>query len=81
VFYSDRSERQLMEQLDYNLLFRWFFGLNADDPVWTHSTFSKNRDRLLAGDVAVVFFHGVVEQARQRHLLSADHFTVDRTLL
>ena len=81
VLYSVRSERQLMEQLDYNLLFRWFVGLNADDAVWSPTTFSKNRDRLLAGDVAVSFFHGVVEQARSRHLLSADHFTVDGTLL
>src|SRR5690606_29997848 len=64
VLYSVRSERQLMEQLDYNLLFRWFVGLNADDPVWSPTTFSKNRDRLLAGDVAVSFFHGIVEQAR-----------------
>jgi transposase len=81
VLYSVRSERQLMEQLDYNLLFRWFVGLNADDAVWSPTTFSKNRDRLLAGDIAVSFFHGVVEQARSRHLLSADHFTVDGTLL
>jgi transposase len=61
-----------MEQLDYNLLFRRFVGLNADDPVWSATTFSKNGDRLLAGDVAVSFFHGVVEQARRRHLLSSD---------
>lgn len=81
VLYSVRSERQLMEQLDYNLLFRWFVGLSVDDPVWSPTTFSKNRDRLLAGDVAVSFFHGVVEQARHRQLLSADHFTVDGTLL
>jgi transposase len=81
VLYSVRSERQLMEQLDYNLLFRWFVGLNADDPVWAPSTFSKNRDRLLAGDVANKFFHGVVAEARKHHLLSSDHFTVDGTLL
>jgi transposase len=81
VLYSVRKERQLMEQLDSNLLFRWFVGLNADDPVWSPTTFSKNRDRLLAGDVAVSFFHGVVEQARRHQLLSADHFTVDGTLL
>lgn len=66
IFFSVRSERQLMEQLDYNLLFRWFVGLNADDPVWAPSTFSKNRDRLLSGQVASQFFYGVVEQARQR---------------
>lgn len=81
VLFSVRSERQLMEQLDYNLLFRWFVGLNADDPVWSATTFSKNRERLLAADIAVSFFHGVVEQARRRHLLSSDHFTVDGTLL
>jgi transposase len=81
ILFSVRSERQLMEQLDYNLLFRWFVGLSVDDPVWSPTTFSKNRDRLLGGDVAVLFFHGVVEQARQRHLLSSDHFTVDGTLL
>lgn len=81
VLFSVRSERQLMEQLDYNLLFRWFVGLNADDPVWSATTFSKNRDRLLAADIAVHFFQGVVEQARRRHLLSSDHFTVDGTLL
>ena len=81
VLFSVRSERQLMEQLDYNLLFHWFVGLNADDPVWSPTTFSKNRERLLAADIAVSFFHGVVEQARRRHLLSSDHFTVDGTLL
>jgi transposase len=62
VFFSVRSERQLMEQLDYNLLFRWFVGLNVDDPVWSASTFSKNRDRLLEGQIASQFFYGVVEQ-------------------
>jgi transposase len=81
VLFSVRSERQLMEQLNYNLLFRWFVGLNADDPVWSPTTFSKNRERLLAADIAVYFFQGVVEQARRRHLLSSDHFTVDGTLL
>jgi transposase len=81
VFYSVRSERQLMEQLDYNLLFRWFVGLNVDDPIWHPTTFTKNRDRLLAGDVAFAFFQGVLEIARKRHLLSGDHFTVDGTLL
>lgn len=81
VFFSVRSERQLMEQLNYNLLFRWFVGLNVDDLVWAPSTFSKNRDRLLAGDIASKFFDGVVEQARERKLLSSDHFTVDGTLL
>lgn len=81
VFYSVRSERQLMEQLNYNLLFRWFVGLNIDDPVWHPTTYTKNRDRLLDGDVAFAFFQGVLEVARKRHLLSSDHFTVDGTLL
>jgi transposase len=81
VLYTVRSERLLMEQLDYNLLFRWFVGLNMDDAVWDASTFSKNRDRLLAGDIAEGFFQGVLKQARQRGLLSDEHFTVDGTLL
>jgi len=70
-----------MEQLDYNLLFRWFVGLNMDDAVWDASTFSKNRERLLEGDVARVFFDQVLAQARERALLSDEHFTVDGTLL
>jgi transposase len=81
VLYSIRSERQLMEQLDYNLLFRWFVGLNMDDAVWSATTFSKNRDRLLAGDVAQAFFQQVREAAEAAGLLSAEHFTVDGTLL
>src|SRR6202140_3256295 len=81
ALYSVRSERLLMEQLDYNLLFRWFVGLNMDDAVWDASTFSKNRDRLLEGDVAEGFFQGVLEQARQRDVLSDEHFSVDGTLL
>jgi transposase len=81
VLYTVRSERLLMEQLDYNLLFRWFVGLNMDDAVWDASTFSKNRDRLLEGDVAEGFFPGVLEQARQRDVLSDEHFSVDGTLL
>lgn len=81
VLYTVRSERLLMEQLDYNLLFRWFVGLNMDDGVWDASTFSKNRDRLLEGDVAEGFFQGVLEQARQRDVLSDEHFSVDGTLL
>src|SRR3989442_9047450 len=81
VFYGIRSERQLMEQLDYNLLFRWFVGLNVDDPVWDASTFSKNRERLLQGDVAEAFFDEVLREARERELLSMEHFTVDGTLL
>ena len=81
LLYSIRSERMLMEQLDYNLLFRWFVGLNMDDPVWVPTVFSKNRDRLLEGDIAREFFHEIVEMARRRQLLSDEHFTVDGTLL
>jgi len=75
VLYSVRSERMLMEQLEYNLLFRWFVGLAMDDVVWAPTTFTKNRDRLLEGDIARAFFEDVVEQARGRRLLSAEHFT------
>ena len=81
VLYTVRSERLLIEQLDYNLLFRWFVGLNMDDPVWDPSTFSKNRDRLLEGEVAHAFFDQVLAQARERELLSDEHFTVDGTLI
>jgi transposase len=79
--YSIRSERLLIEQLDYNLLFRWFVGLGMDETIWDHSTFSKNRDRLLAGDVATAFFEAVLTEARAHRLLSDEHFTVDGTLL
>ena len=81
AFYSIRSERQLMEQMDYNLLFRWFVGLSMDSAVWDATTFSKNRDRLLDGEVARRFLAVVVEQARRRGLLSDDHFSVDGTLI
>jgi transposase len=81
VLYTVRSERLLMEQLDYNLLFRWFVGLNMDDPVWDATVFTKNRDRLLAGDVAGAFFQAVRAEADARHLTSDEHFTVDGTLL
>ncbi len=81
VLYSTRSERLLMEQLDYNLLFRWFVGLNMDDAVWDPTVFTKNRERLLAGDVAQAFFVRVLAQARQLGLLSDEHFTVDGTLI
>ena len=81
VLYTVRSERQLMEQLDYNLLFRWFVGLNMDDRVWDPTVFTKNRQRLLDGEVAMAFLERVVEQARRRGLLSGEHFTVDGTLL
>jgi transposase len=81
VLYSVRSERMLMEQLDYNLLFRWFVGLSMDDAVWDVTVFTKNRERLLAGEVAQGFFQQVVAQARAQGLLSAEHFTVDGTLI
>jgi transposase len=81
ILYSVRSERQLMEQLDYNLLFRWFVGLGMDTPVWSATTFSKNRERLLDGDIAQAFFAQVKAQAEAAGLLSAEHFTVDGTLL
>jgi len=81
AFYSVRSERQLMEQLDYNLLFRWFVGLSMDDPIWDPTVFTKNRDRLFQGDIAQAFFAAVLTQARQANLVSAEHFTVDGTLL
>ena len=81
VLYSIRSERLLMEQLDYNLLYRWFVGLNMDDEVWDASVFTKNRDRLLEGDIADLFFDQVMAIARKRGLLSDEHFTVDGTLI
>src|ERR1700716_4114046 len=81
VLYSTRSERLLMEQLDYNLLFRWFVGLNMDDAIWDVTVFTKNRERLLDGDIAEAFFQAVLQQARERGLLSDEHFTVDGTLL
>ena len=79
--YSVRSERRLMEPLDYNLLFRWFVGLNMDDPIWDFTVFSKNRERLLKAEVARAFFEEVGELARQQGLLSDEHFTVDGTLI
>lgn len=81
MFYSVRSERMLMEQLEYNLLFRWFVGISVSDPVWHPTVFSKNRDRLLNGVVAEEFFNQVLSQARESKLLSDDHFTVDGTLI
>ncbi len=81
ALYSVRSERMLMEQLNYNLLFRWFVGLNMDDSVWDVTVFTKNRERLLDGDIAEAFFQAVLQQARERNLLSDEHFTVDGTLL
>lgn len=81
VLYTIRSERQLMEQLDYNILFRWFVGLSMDDRVWVATVFTKNRDRLLEGDIATAFLGEVVGLARQKGLLSDEHFTVDGTLI
>jgi transposase len=81
AFYTIRSERQLMEQIDYNLLFRWFVGFSMDDKVWNHSVFSKNRDRLLEGEVSHRFFAQVLAQAEAADLLSKEHFSVDGTLI
>lgn len=81
VLYSIRSERLLMEQMEYNLLFRWFVGLNMDEPVWVPTVFSKNRDRLLEGGIAEKFFDEVLKQAREADLLSDEHFSVDGTLI
>jgi transposase len=81
VLYSVRSERQLMEQLDYNLLFRWFVGLSMDDRVWDATVFTKNRERLMRGGISEQLLLAVVEQARAKDLLSEEHFTVDGTLL
>ena len=81
ALYSVRSERLLMEQLDYNLLFRWFVGLQLDDEVWDVTVFTKNRERLLEGEVAAVFFEHVLAQAKEQGLLSDEHFTVDGTLI
>jgi transposase len=81
ALYTIRSERQLMEQLDYNLLFRWFVGLGMDDAVWSPTTFTKNRDRLLDGDIATAFFEAILVHADRDRLLSDEHFTVDGTLL
>jgi transposase len=79
VLYTVRSERMLMEQREYNLLFRWFVGLNRDEPVWDVTVFTKNRQRLLEADVAREFFQLVVEKARDLNLMSDEHFTVDGT--
>src|SRR6201986_1800727 len=81
ALYSVRSERMLMEQLDYNLLFRWFVGLNMDDAIWDVTVFTKNRERLLKGEVAERLLLAVVEQAHARQLLSEEHFTIDGTLI
>lgn len=81
VLYTVRSERMLMEQLNYNMLFRWFVGLNMDDPVWDVTVFTKNRERFLEGEIAEKFFAAVIDQARKANLLSDEHFTVDGTLV
>src|SRR3954469_20822971 len=81
AFYSVRSERQLMEQINYNLLFRWFVGLGIDDAVWDHSTFSKNRERLLGADVAAKFLAAVLRHPKVTRFLSDEHFSVDGTLV
>jgi transposase len=81
AFYSIRSERQLMERLQFDPLFRWFVGLGIDDPIWDHSVFSKNRDRLLEGEIAAKFLGAVLTQPKVKRLLSSDHFSVDGTLV
>src|SRR3954453_14389376 len=81
MLYSIRSERLLMEEIDYSVLFRWFVGMNLDEPVWDVTVFTKNRNRLLAGDVAREFLGEVLNQAREKNLTSDEHFTVDGTLL
>lgn len=81
LFYSVRSERMLMEQLQYNLLYRWFVGLGMDDPVWHPTTFTQNRERLLEQEISSKFFNAVLKQAKRRGLLSSEHFTVDGTFL
>jgi len=81
AFYGIRSERQLMERMEFDLLFRWFVGLGVDDPVWDHSSFTKNRDRLLAGEIAAKFLRAVLARPRVKRLISSDHFSVDGTLI
>src|SRR6266851_1537835 len=81
AFYSIRSERQLMERLEFDLLFRWFVGIGVDDTAWDHSTFSKNRERLLEGDIAAKLLSTALSQPRVKRLLSTDHFSVDGTLI
>jgi transposase len=81
AFYGIRSERQLMERIEFDLLFRWFVGLGVDDAAWDHSSFSNNRDRLLEGEIAAKFLAAVTAQPQVKRLLSSDHFSVDGTLL
>src|SRR5215475_15260427 len=81
AFYGIRSERQLMERMEFDLLFRWFVGLGVDDPAWDHSSFTTNRDRLLGGEIAAKFLQAVLAQPQVKRLLSSDHFSVDGTLI
>jgi len=81
AFYGIRSERQLMERIEFDLLFRWFVGLGVDEAAWDHSSFSRNRDRLLEGEIAAKFLSAVIAQPKVKRLLSSDHFSVDGTLL
>ena len=81
ILFTVRSERQLCERIDYDLMFRWFVGLSMDDRMWNHSTFSKNRDRLMASQIDELLFEAIKKQAYAKQLLSRDHFTVDGTLL
>ena len=81
ILYTIRSERSLMEHIDFNILFRWFVGLSIDEPVWDHSTFSKNRDRLIEANIALSFLDAVLAEAEEEGLLSKEHFSVDGTLL
>jgi transposase len=81
AFYGIRSERQLMERMEFDLLFRWFVGLGLDDPAWDHSSFTKNRDRLLKGEIAGKFLRAILAQPRVKRLISSDHFSVDGTLI
>src|SRR5579859_5182053 len=81
AFYGIRSERQLMERMEFDLLFRWFVGLGVDDAAWDHSSFTKNRDRLLEGEIAAKFLAAVLAQPKVKRLLSNDHFSVDGTLI
>ena len=81
AFYGIRSERQLMERMEFDLLFRWFAGLGVDDPAWDHSSFTKNRDRLLEGEIAAKFLRAVLAQPKVKRLISSDHFSVDGTLI
>jgi transposase len=81
ALYTVRSERLLMEEIDYSILFRWLIGLSLDELIWSPTTFSKNRERLLNGDIASAFLDAVLRQAREGGQLSDEHFTVDGTLL